>query len=503
MKNRKQVTYTLLFIAGVLILVNILANSFFLRLDFTADRRYTLSKATRKILKDIKEPITVTAYFSKDVPAEIQKVRQDFKELLVEYSNNSRHRVAFEFVNPSDNEQLQQKAAQAGVQPIMIKVREKDQMKQQKVFLGAVVQFGEKSEAIPVIQPGAAMEYALSSAIKKLIVTDKPAVGMLQGQGEPSLAGIHQAYTSLEVMYNVDLVYLTDTTYTLNKYKTIVIVAPRDTIRDRYLAQLDRYLNEGGNLFIALNHVDANFQQARGFTTNTGFDQWLKKKGVTLEDNFVIDDNSGTVGVTQQQGGFTMTSQIQFPYLPIISKFAKHPAVEGLEHVILQLASSITFNGDSTNTWIPMAFTSEKSGTQPSPLVFDIKKQWSDADYTRKNLVVAGALVPKKQKEGKIMIVANGNFVVNGEGQQAQEVQEDNVNLMVNSIDWLGDDTGLIELRTKGIPSRPLKQIDEDKKIYLKCINFLLPILLIIGYGIYRMNRNRNIRMKRMEAHYV
>jgi hypothetical protein len=74
---------------------------------------------------------------------------------------------------------------------------------------------------------------------------------------------------------------------------------------------------------------------------------------------------------------------------------------------------------------------------------------------------------------------------------------------MVNSIDWLGDDTGLIELRTKGITSRPLKMIDETKKLFLKYFNFLFPILIIIGYGIYRINRNRNIRVKRMEARYV
>jgi ABC-type uncharacterized transport system involved in gliding motility auxiliary subunit len=154
--------------------------------------------------------------------------------------------------------------------------------------------------------------------------------------------------------------------------------------------------------------------------------------------------------------------------------------------------------------YIPLAFTSEKSGTQTAPLYFDINKNWSDNDFPLKNLVVAAALEPKNQsKGGKIIVISNGAFAFNGEGQQSHQISGDNVNLMVNSIDWLGDDTGLIELRTKEISSRPLKQIDEGKKLFLKYLNFLLPILLIIGYGIYRMNRNRNIRMKRMEARYV
>jgi ABC-type uncharacterized transport system involved in gliding motility auxiliary subunit len=230
----------------------------------------------------------------------------------------------------------------------------------------------------------------------------------------------------------------------------------------------------------------------------------LKKKGVNIENSFVVDDNCGTVGVTQQQAGFTMQMQIKFPYLPIVTKFAKHPAVEGIDQVLLQLASPITNTGDTSRTFIPLAFTSEKSGSQASPLYFDINKQWSDADYTQKNLVVAAATVPKKNvKGGKIVVVSNGNFVVSGEGQQSHEISADNVNLMVNSIDWLGDDTGLIELRTKGITSRPLKMIDEGKKMFLKYFNFLLPILIIIGYGIYRMNRNRKIYLKRKEARYV
>jgi len=74
---------------------------------------------------------------------------------------------------------------------------------------------------------------------------------------------------------------------------------------------------------------------------------------------------------------------------------------------------------------------------------------------------------------------------------------------MVNSIDWLSDDTGLIDLRTKGITSRPLDQLEDGQKMLLKWVNFLLPILLIIIYGIVRMQRTRNRRVKRMEEGYI
>jgi gliding-associated putative ABC transporter substrate-binding component GldG len=506
MRNRKQLTYSFLLIIGVLVLVNILSATFFARIDFTEDKRYTLSKATKNILKGLKQPVTVTAYFSKDLPAEMMKSRSDFKDILIEYANLSRNKLVYEFINPSENEQNEQKATQAGVQPVMVNIREKDQIKQQKAYVGAVIKVGEQSEIIPVIQPGAAMEYALSAAIKKLTTTDKASVGILQGNGEPSLAAINQAYMALDVLYNVQPVYLTDTSYTLNKYKTIALIGPKDTIRPSYYQQIDRFISEGGNLFVSVSHVDGNFQNASGFAVNNGIISWLKSKGINITDNFVIDDNCGTVNVQQQQQGFIMNTQVKFPYLPIISNFPKHPITEGLDAVIFQFASPISFTGDSSKKFEPLAYTSEKSGTLPVPLYFDINKQWSANDFPLKNIVVAASIVPKSGKGGKIVVVSNGNFAVNGEGQQNQQprqINPANVNLMVNAIDWLSDETGLIDLRTKGIKMRPLDQIEEGKKTFLKFLNFLLPILIIIGYGIFRFNRNRSIRVKRMEAHYV
>jgi ABC-type uncharacterized transport system involved in gliding motility auxiliary subunit len=83
------------------------------------------------------------------------------------------------------------------------------------------------------------------------------------------------------------------------------------------------------------------------------------------------------------------------------------------------------------------------------------------------------------------------------------QLQPDNVSFFVNAIDWLSDDTGLIDLRTKGVTSRPLDQIEDGTKTLLKWFNFSVPILLIIILGIIRMQRNRSLKNKRMEEGYV
>jgi len=99
-----------------------------------------------------------------------------------------------------------------------------------------------------------------------------------------------------------------------------------------------------------------------------------------------------------------------------------------------------------------------------------------------------------------MVVLADGDFAVNEGGQQ--QIQPDNVSLMVNSIDWLSDDTGLIGLRTKGVSSRPIKNMEDSTRGLIKWLNFALPILLVLIYGFVRYQVRRNQRFARMEANY-
>ena len=101
MKKNNIITIALL--AGILLLINILSNQFFLRFDLTENRQYTLSRATKDILRDLEDPITVTAYFSNDLPPEFVRIKKDFQDMLIEYSNLSRGYVNYEFISPESD----------------------------------------------------------------------------------------------------------------------------------------------------------------------------------------------------------------------------------------------------------------------------------------------------------------------------------------------------------------------------------------------------------------
>ena len=503
MKNKLYITIALA--VAIALIVNLISQDFFIRLDFTQDNQYTLSKATKDILRNLNEPVTVKAYYSENLPPDVAKGKKDVKELLIEYSNISKGNLVYEFVNPSKDEASEREATQAGIQPVMINVREKDQVKQQKAYMGIVVSIGERKEVVPFMKPGAGIEYSLTTAIKKVSISEKPSVGLLQGQGEPGIGDITQVYSELSVLYNVEPLTLTDNGTIPDRIRTIIIIRPEDSIPPKYLAQLDNFLSKGGKMVIAFGRVKAELQKGSASSSSNGLEGWLKRKGIVVDDNVVVDARCASIQVQQQQGAVRFVSNMQFPYIPIISKFAKHPISSGLETVVMQFPSTVEFVGDSSIKYTPIAFSSDKSGTEQTPIYFNIQRQWTQTDFPKKNLAVAALFEGKLAGSAhtKMVVFGNGDFAVSGSGEKTQQLQPDNVNLLVNSVDWLSDDTGLISLRTKGITSRPLEEKSDGTKAFIKWLNFLLPIVLILGYGFARSQINRNKRIKRMEESYV
>jgi gliding-associated putative ABC transporter substrate-binding component GldG len=502
MKSKTSVLYFVALIIGVIVLINILAERFFVRLDLTEDNRYTLSKATKELLRNLEEPITITAYFTRKLDPSFDNIRKEFEDMLTEYHSISKGMVVYEIKNPLKDEKIEQEAKQAGVMELQVQVREDDQFKAQRAYLGAIVQMGDESEVIPAIGQSQGMEYSLSTAIKKLSLKDKPLIGILQGHGEAQFQQLQQAINAMEVLDRVEPVYLTDTTDELAKYEALAIVAPKDSFPKSHLDQLSQFLAAGRGIFIAINRVGADQNTQWGMPVNTGLESWLSQWGVEVGNNYIVDVQCPTVTLQQQQGQYVSIKPVSFYYFPFITNFKDHPISSGLEQVILQFASPVTYSGDSSVTFTPLAVTSDRSGTKSSYSLYDVDREWSESDFPLSGLTVAAALEGKiaGSADAKMVVVGDGDFPVGGNQGQ---VNPDNINLMVNSIDWLSDETGLIELRTKGATARPIDDLEEGKRTFLKYLNFFLPLLLVIIYGIFRMQRNQLRKVKRMEAGYV
>ena len=497
-----QTTYyvRLLLFAGVFVLLNLLAYQVFFRLDFTADQRYTLSQTTRDILRDIEQPVTVTAYFSDNLPPQLAAIGQDLRDLLAEYQSYSDNNVVYEFVDPAEDEEKQNEALQAGVVTLDIQSREKDEIKVLQGYMGAVIKVGNQQEVIPRFPGVSGMEYLLSAGIRKLTQADKAQVGFVQGHGEPGLNQLVQARQELEALFEVDTVSFSDDPARWAQFKTLVLLAPSEPLPPSHLAQLDQFLRGGGRLFIGLNAVGGDLQaQAPWQAVNTGLTDWLSAKGILVEQAFLTDEECATLTMQRpvRQGPFIINQQIPIPfyYFPFIRDFAEHPVTEGLEQVLLQFASPLTIlQPDSSLEVQALAYSSARSGKEAPPAFFNPEREWTPADFANGRQAVAVSLAGPigGGSETKMVVVSDGDFPLNPENQPTLP---DNVYLLANGIDWLTDDTGLIGLRTKGVAARPLEKLTGEDENGLrqafKVLNFLLPILIVVIFGVVRAQRRK------------
>jgi gliding-associated putative ABC transporter substrate-binding component GldG len=501
MSAKKKFQIGILIVLLIIVLINLVSTKLFLRLDFTEDQRYTLSKATKKILKELDEPATIIAYFSENVPPDIMRNRNEFRELLSEYSSISGNMVVYEFVNPNESPERETEAQQEGIRPIMISVRERDQMKQQRAYLGAVIKIGDKKEVIPFIQPGSSMEYELTTKLRKLTLKEKTKVGYITGYGEPEMDEVVQLIEELKTLYDVEQFNLKEKNEISNEYKALIWISPKDTVTYEKFDILNKYLQNGGNMLIAFDAVQGDFKTVQGNEVKTNAFEFLKDKNVEIEKKFLIDASASNVTVTQQQGFFQFQVQVPFPYIPISTNFEKHPTTSGLNNLVFPFVSPIKINNKDTSIVVQkLILSSDNSGTLNPPLFFEVEKNWKKTDFPLSKIPIAVAVENYKGFKNKMVVIGDGDFVVNGKGESAQRVNPDNINFIANAIEWLTDASGLAEVRTKTIALRQIDpKIEDATKTILKYVNFLAPILLVIGYGIFRYQRNL-IRQTKIKA---
>ncbi|MFO7658018.1 MAG: GldG family protein, partial [Bacteroidales bacterium] len=397
MKAKSTIIYALVMVVGILILLNYLSNRFFFRLDLTDDSRYSLSPATKNILRSLDEPVTVTAYFTKNLPPQFANLKRDFKNMLTDYKTISKGMVVYEFIDPAENEESERKVQEKGIVQAQVGGREKDEVKIQKAYMGAEIQMGNESEVISIIQSTQGMEYFLTTSIKKLSVHEKPLVGILQGHGEKNLQELGFLVHSLSVLNDVQPVTLSDSTSELDRFNTLAIISPTDSYSSSELMQLDNFLAAGKGIFVAMNRVNVDPNtEAMGHVINTGLETWLAEKGIIVNENFVLDNTNMPVGIQQEAmtpfGPSIVTRQIEFPYFPIARNFTEHSITAGLQNVLFRFVSSINFSGDSSLIFKPLVLTSEQSGTQSVSAWLNYMKEWNETDFPLSNLTLAASL---------------------------------------------------------------------------------------------------------------
>ncbi len=550
MVNRQKKDFIVLagFLALV-ILLNVLSGFFFTRFDFTSEKRYTLSPVTKRILSDLNEDVQITVYLEGDFPAGFKRLRNATSDLLAEYKAYSDGRLRFDFVNPLIGVAESREAAiieltEKGVEPTNLSVKTEDGMSQKTIFPAALITYKGSQTAVKLLQnkTGASpdevlnnsvqnLEYAFSSAIKKLSSGGKPRIGFTEGHGELSDLQLNDAMRSLEDGYEVGRVNLKVIPMQgLDKLSVLVIPKPDQPFSETEKFKIDYFVMRGGSVLWAIDQVSAELDSLRGageqlaFPKKLNLDDMLFRYGVRINYTLVSDLNSAQVPMNVGNvGGQSQIQLLPWLFYPIFVPTSAHPLVKNLDGIRSEFSGTIdTLPVKGVKKQIilstspfnriletPVLLSLQMVEQEPNPATYQnvprpvgLLLEGSFPSSFRNRPKPAGISeqinLPASGKNAKMIVLADGDILKNqisstdgspfplGYDRYTQQ-QYGNKSFLLNAADYLTDDTGIIQLRNKEINIRLLDRARiRSEKTFWQAINIGLPILLLVIFGITR-----------------
>ncbi|MDD5065755.1 MAG: GldG family protein [bacterium] len=460
--------YYLLVILAIFIMVNVISNKRFLRWDITESRRYTLSPHTRNLLKQLeqgKKQIKVL-FFRTEVP-----LIESVDDLLKEYKARCPI-IEFEYIDP---DKAPQRAKEYNIRSINVPYGN------YKLYGTIIILSAGLKESIDVVkvdyrQAGGNyqpylklldnLEKDISSAFLR-ITKSKKKIYFIYGHGEVDLDDMDKSGWSetkkviADENYIVDKIYLASLGNIPEDCSLLVVGAPQKNYTDMEYEFLNKYLESGGHILVMLEP----------FTKNN-INLFLNKWGLTTSERFVIDPAS---------------SYWFQPVIPLIKAYNFHPITEKLQ----------------ASTYFPTAagieiMSKRPEGVDIQPLAKTTPESWLETDTSGKQVKYNPGLdkkgpidimvvVSKKiaeNKEMRMVIIGDSDFASNSNVKYYG-----NMDLLLNTLNWLAGKEELIGIRSKPVESREIQLTQVKLKFVLYSCVIILPLLIIVAGVIIWLKR--------------
>ncbi|MFW6172167.1 MAG: Gldg family protein [Elusimicrobiota bacterium] len=476
-------------LAGILIIINILAGSFVVRWDLTENNIYSLSNPSKKIARELKDPVIIKAYFSESLPPQYQTMKKYLKDLLYEYRAYSDGTVKFKFLNPSQDESVAREAMVNRIPPLKFTEAGKEKFEIKQGYMGLVFLHKDKKEVIPVVEDTGGLEYDITTRIKKITSSELRTVGYV---GDFGMAD--QVKTNISNRYNFKNIKTTATLKEKNYYSIVVKWTEDFSEKKKKILNSAVEMDIPVALFADTFKVDMeNFSASE---IETEINDFLDKFGIKIRKALILDSKNQRINVTTQRGYFTIQNVVNYPYFPLITRLnEENPIVKDLGSVTFPFVSPVEIDekvNEDYNIEI-LARTSDKSWLEENPSYVAPLREYSPDEEDEKGPFIVACSLNKKDSPFRMVIVSNSRFT----NQQFYD-SDSNRSFFLNSIDWITQDYNLISIRSKRVVSRPMKEISSTKKTAIKYIDILLIPLLLLGTGIYRWKSRpmRDLKLK-------
>ncbi len=551
MKKELNTTTKIILLLVILIIVNAIASSIFTRFDLTQDKRYTLSEASKNTLRDVASPIVIDVFLKGDFPSDYKRLATETEQLLEEFSAYNPN-VKFKFIDPIEEGAEEFLINRVGLQPKYITEEATNKISRERVFPWAIATYGNKSVKVPLYKNNLAssedekiassvqhLEYAFADAFTKLTLMSKQTIAILKGHGELDDAYIASFLQTLKDYYKIapfDLTAFPDnpekSLENLKRFDLAIVPKPTKAFTDNEKYILDQYTVNGGKSLWLLENVQMEMDslysangETLAYPRDLRLTDFFFEYGIRINPKLVNDIQCAPIMMAVGEGNNTQFLPIQWRYNPLVNPTINHPITNNTNLVKFEFANQIDTLPKRTTKKTILLKSSELSKLEgtPKPISLSvIEKEPKIEAYEGKgnqNLAVLleGTFesvykkrekpfqLPDAKNEGtsKMLVIADGDVIKNqvtrGKPQElgydiATKRQYGNKEFLLNSVNYLLDNSGLINIRSKELKLAFLdteKVLDE--KSYWQAINIGLPLIILAIFGVlFAYIRKRN-----------
>ncbi|TDQ08555.1 gliding motility-associated ABC transporter substrate-binding protein GldG [Pedobacter metabolipauper] len=548
-KLQQNPAIRLLLFLLILAAVNIAGQFIYTRIDFTKEKRFTLTDKSKSILKEGNKPITITVFLEGDLPAAFKRLRNATKDLLTDYKAYYGTSFKVIFVDPisglsaSEQDTVLNNLYQAGIEPTTLNIKNDNGFAQKTIFPMAMVDANGNQFPVKLLQNLDAdgnyeeninnsiqnLEYLFTSAIQKVLSGQHPRIGFTEGNGELSDVFLSDAINSLSDSYEVGRVNLNDITKAgLDKLNVLIIAKPQKEFTEAEKYKINYFVMNGGKVVWSIDQVNADLDSMgkRGeqlaFNNKLNLDDQLFMYGARINYNLIADANCIEIPLAMGggQGQIQMAPWVYYPLLMpdkvnnlvknidgIRSEFASTVDTIGVKGVSKKIILQSSAFNKVHNT--PKLLSLQMVAEQPNPKEYasvpqtvGVLLEGSFPSVFLNRSVPAGIAeaypLPAQGKPTKMVVIGDGdvfkNQVSNRDGSafplgfdRYTQRTYGNKTLLLNIADYLSNDNNLISLRNKEVKIRLLdKAVLHADKLYWQLINVLLPITLLILFAIFQ-----------------
>lgn len=370
---------SILLIIGILIFVNILGNIFYTHLDLTEDSRFTLTKASKKLLKGLNDEVTVEVYLDGEFPALFKRLKNATRDMLEEFRDISGN-IKYRFINPNEGtaEQRNSFAKQLRdkeIYPVNLTVGTSQKKENLLIFPYALVRYQGREKVVNLLENQVAgrseeqivnysiglLEYKLANAIQQIQVIDRPLIAFTTGHGELGGIGMAALVKSLREFYDIEPLKMDSITTIPPIVKILVVAKPRREFGDKHKFLIDQYLMRGGNVIWLLDRLNVETDSLNDkpvyapYEYPLDIDDMLFRYGVRVNADLVSDLRCTRIPVVKGMMGDKPQTELEKWFYHTIAfndndkatavktgnPLNNHPIVKNIDGVDLRFPSSI------------------------------------------------------------------------------------------------------------------------------------------------------------------